>query len=173
MVDNAKESWVKIGQALQDIFVFWYHFFIDLFASIGDLISSSGNVSTTGIKYSADFSNSVLQDIGNLFKGQPSGQPTTNTAPNTTPTNNTTNTATNTNIDNAIQNAPSTSATQSSPEPVASANTTTQSPQQWCFIGMDENSTNVCVPLKNNQTCSSNRVYDSRNSCMNNVTSSS
>jgi hypothetical protein len=155
MTDNMKESWVKVGKIFQDTYLFFYHFFIDLLHSIGDLISSSGNVSTQGIKYIADFFNAIFQDIGRLFKGVTNANPSSSPAPPSS------------SIDKVIQNAPLSTTT--APLPASSASTTASTEQKWCFIGMEDSAAkNVCVPLKPNQSCASNRIYSSQNSCIQN-----
>lgn len=153
MGDNAKESWIKIGIIFRDTIIFIYQFCVDLLKSVGDLINTSSNVSTIAIKYSADFLNSIAHDIGNLFKGvvENTSPPTTTTESNPKNT-----------LDETIQKSPTINVP--SPEPNNEIKTDSI-PEKWCFIGIDEKSQTVCVPLKKNQGCHSNRIYSSAQSC--------
>lgn len=134
-------NWIM--SAMEVIVGFILVFIGNLSKNLGNLIIGTGDVVTDTSIFGIKIIDGMIEDIGNLFKGQ-----ATPVASDTS------------HLDIVIHNHDH--ANNTPPRPVPEPANSVKGDEKWCYIGTDDNGKNTCVKLEPNQQCLS-KTYCSSN----------
>lgn len=137
-----------IGNGLNTILDFILIFLKSLSKTLGELIIGTGNVVTDTSIFGIQILDGMIENVGNLFKGQATPVASDNNRLDIVIHNH-----------DHINNKP--------PLPVPEPANTGKGDEKWCYIGTNDNGSNTCVKLQSNQKCESNKYCTSNGAIIN------
>lgn len=132
-----------IGNALNIIFGFILTFIASISKTLGDLIIGTGSVVTDTSIFGIQILDGMIENVGNLFKGQATPVASDNNRLDIIIHNH-----------DHINNKPAL--------PIPEPANTGKGDEKWCYIGTNDNGTNSCAKLQPNQKCESNKYCTSK-----------